>query len=293
MFTSRRFRNVLTALAGTALLAAGTAAQAIILVGLTSSNEVARIDTANIAGATRVAISGLTAGDRFIGLDLRPSTNTIVGITESNRIFILNEFSGVATFVAALASPVFTAGNAYGIDFNPIADYAGGASLRVVSSAGNNFAVNASTGAVTVATAIATGFSAVAYTNSAPFSTGPASTSLYYVNTSSDTLSVATSGFNNPTINLVGSLGIDVLRANGFEIAPDGTAYAAFNLDSGNALTTGIYTLNLGTGAATTLGTFNGTLSGLTISVVPEPGTYALLLAGLGVVGFVMRRRRA
>jgi hypothetical protein len=29
------------------------------------------------------------------------------------------------------------------------------------------------------------------------------------------------------------------------------------------------------------------------VSLVPEPGTYAMLLAGLGVVGFMARRRRA
>lgn len=30
----------------------------------------------------------------------------------------------------------------------------------------------------------------------------------------------------------------------------------------------------------------------LTVTAVPEPGTYALLLAGLGVMGFVARRRK-
>ena len=29
------------------------------------------------------------------------------------------------------------------------------------------------------------------------------------------------------------------------------------------------------------------------VTAVPEPGTYALLVAGLGVVGFAARRRRA
>jgi len=53
------------------LTAFNTAAQAVTLVGLTSSNEIARIDTASIGAAPRVAISGLAPGDRFIGLDLR------------------------------------------------------------------------------------------------------------------------------------------------------------------------------------------------------------------------------
>ncbi|MCZ8077535.1 MAG: FxDxF family PEP-CTERM protein, partial [Paucibacter sp.] len=34
-------------------------------------------------------------------------------------------------------------------------------------------------------------------------------------------------------------------------------------------------------------------LSIQTVSAVPEPGTYAMLLAGLGCVGFIARRRKA
>jgi hypothetical protein len=42
-------------------------------------------------------------------------------------------------------------------------------------------------------------------------------------------------------------------------------------------------------------GLFAGTvlIDDLTLAPVPEPGTYAMLLAGLGLVGFMVRRRRA
>jgi hypothetical protein len=64
----------------------------------------------------------------------------------------------------------------------------------------------------------------------------------------------------------------------------------------------------LGTNVATSRGTFAYVLGyndgaehndwddfvvGVNIAPVPEPQTYALLLAGLGVVGFVARRRQA
>ena len=264
-------------LLGAALALTALSSQAVTLVGLTSSNEIARIDTTNVAAATSMAISGLDAGDRFVGIDLRPG----------------NEFTGAATFVAGLSSSIVNSSLGYGIDFNPAADFSGAASLRFVSSAGDNYAINANTGAVVVATSIAPGFGGVGYTNSQPNPTvAPAAPSLYYLNSNSDTLAVATSAFNNPTINNVGSLGVDVLRANGFEVLADGSAFAGLNVD-GSSLTSGIYRINLATGAATSVGTFNGTLSGLTVSAVPEPETYALMMAGLGVVGFMAKRRKA
>ncbi|MGS0759305.1 DUF4394 domain-containing protein, partial [Roseateles sp. GG27B] len=72
-----------------------------------------------------------------------------------------------------------------------------------------------------------------------------------------------TTAFNAPTITTIGPLGIDVLKANGFDIAGNGQAYAALNEDAGSSLTTGIYGINLTTGQASLLGTYNGTLSGL------------------------------
>ena len=209
-----------------------------------------------------------------------------------SQLYTVNETTGAATSVAALSMPVINASLGYGIDFNPVADFAGATSLRLVSSAGNNFAVNATTGVVgNAASNIGMGFTAAAYSNSMPLPTAaPPSTALYYIDSNSDTLSKASSAFNAPTIMAVGALGVDALKANGFEILGDGRAFAALTVD-GARLTTGIYSINLGTGAATLLGNYNGTLSGLTVSAVPEPETYALMLAGLLVVASLARRR--
>ena len=287
-----RFTRAAVATAALTLATAG--AQAITLVGLTSAHELARIDTGNIAGATTTAITGLAMGDRLVGIDLRPGNALIYGISLSNQIYTVDVATGAATFVAALSAPVVQANLGYGIDFNPVADFSGAASLRFVSSAGGNFAVNASTGAVgNAANTVAAGYTAVAYTNSMPLPmAAPASTALYYIDSSTDTLARAASAFNTPTITTVGALGVDVLKANGFDIA-NGRGYAALNVDAGTSLATGIYGFDLATGNATLLGTYNGTLSGLTVSAVPEPQTYAMLLAGLVAVGAMARRRKA
>lgn len=281
------------AVTGAALAFLSLPSQAANLVGLTSANELARIDTNNVAAATRVAISGLAAGDRFVGIDLRPGDNTIYGITLSNNIYRLNEFTGAASFVAALSAPIVNPALGYGIDFNPAADFTGGTSLRFMSSAGNNYAINATTGAVAFTGSVTGNFSAVAYTNSIPLpAAAPPSTSLYYIDNVADTLSVATGSFNSPTITAIGALGVDVLRANGFEILGNGQAFAALNLDAGTSLATGIYGINLVSGQASLIGTFNGTLSGLTVSAVPEPASGALMAAGLVGAGILARRRR-
>ncbi len=271
-----------------ALLTATSSAHAQWLVGITSSNQITRFDVAAPGAATSTAITGLDAGDRFVGLDLRPSNNTLYGLTLSNRIYTLNEFTGAATFVAALSTPVLGASQGWGLDFNPVADFAGASSLRVVGASGGNYAINVNTGAVTTATPVAAGYTGVAYTNSSPAG-APASTGLYYINSGSDSLGFAATGFNNPSIATVGALGLDVLSANGFEVLANGMAYAALNVDGGS-LVTGLYGINLATGAAMRLGEFNGTLSGLTVSAVPEPGSYALMLAGLGALGLACRR---
>lgn len=282
-----------TALAAAAFLACASS-QAVTLIGLNSQSQLSRIDTANIAGASNVDITGLMAGDRLVGIDTRPKDGKVYGVSTMNQLYTVNEMTGAATWVAGLSAPVIQANLGYGIDFNPVADFGTGASLRLVSSAGDNFAINAATGVVgNAANKIAAGFTGVAYTNATLMpAAAPASTALYYIDANNDTLAMAPSAFNTPTITTVGSLGVDVLKANGFEVLGNGQAFAALNIDAGTSLATGIYSINLATGSATLLGTYNGTLSGLAVSAVPEASTYAMM--GLGLLGLAaLRRRRA
>jgi hypothetical protein len=68
---------------------------------------------------------------------------------------------------------------------------------------------------------------------------------------------------------------------------------AGFGLSTfaNTAITPGVYHL-VATGTGVRDSSLDVTLS-FAAGVVPEPGTYGLLLAGLGVVGLVARRRRA
>jgi hypothetical protein len=54
-------------------------------------------------------------------------------------------------------------------------------------------------------------------------------------------------------------------------------------------LAIGAYTLTVSGSNSVGVGTYTGNLA---IATVPEPETYALMLAGLGVVGFIAARRR-
>ena len=298
-------RFAVKALAAAALVAAsfGAQAQSTTLVGLTTTNEIVKTNTAG--SLQQVAITGLASGERLLGLDNRPTNGLLYAISNQNNLYTIDAMTGAASFVTVLTGASFASTGGIGIDFNPQADFAGAASLRVTTAGGNNYAVNVNTGVVgNVASNIGAGHTAVAYSNSFPGVT-PGSfpgtvpgdlTDLYYINTATDTLEFAGSAFNNPTITTVGALNLpfDVLSANGFEIVGSNVAFAALNLDDGTGAS-GLYSINLATGNAALRGNYNGTLNGLafTTAPVPEPETYALMLAGLAVVGYVGRRRQA
>lgn len=297
-------------------------ANAASLVGLTTSNQLAFFDSTNVAASSLVTITNLSGSERLVGIDLRPSNNTIYGVSDANNIYTLSS-TGQATFVAGLrtvSGDVSTPYSirpsvGYGFDFNPVADFAGGASLRFINTAGDNLAINVNTGAAVAgvvgntASNIGTGYSAAAYTNSTP-NGSLGSTQLYYINSDTNTLSrhVPVAGatgttpgasFNAPNIVTVGNLGlgagVDIVSADGFEIFSDSFAFAALTIVTGPGArdaATNLYSINLQTGQATLAGLFNGTLRGLTAAPSAVPVPAAAWLFGSALLGLAGFRRK-
>jgi hypothetical protein len=101
-----------------------------------------------------------------------------------------------------------------------------------------------------------TGATAAGYTNNFA---GTTSTTLYVIDTNSDTLNIQNPP-NNGTLVAVGALGVDASAVNGFDIARgDNAAFAALTV--GGA--TNLYRINLQTGAATIIGAITGATGGL------------------------------
>jgi hypothetical protein len=62
---------------------------------------------------------------------------------------------------------------------------------------------------------------------------------------------------------------------------------------AGALLSPGTYTLTLTGSNSAAIGSYGGNIAVSVAAPVPEPETYTLLLAGLGVLGFIARRRNA
>jgi subtilisin-like proprotein convertase family protein len=221
------------------------------VLAVTTTNQLIRFNSNNVATpiGSPIAITGLQAGENILGIDIRPATGQLYGLGSTSRLYTINTMTGAATAVGA-AGAFTLSGTNFGFDFNPTVDR-----IRVVSDTGQNLRLNPIDGTATIDPVLngaATGADAAAYTNSFGGST---TTTLYDISSTTDTLYIQNPA-NAGTLVTVGALGFNVTGINGFDIANSGNiGLAAFQLNGGTA--SGLYTVNLTTGAAAFAGAFS------------------------------------
>ncbi|OBV37955.1 DUF4394 domain-containing protein [Janthinobacterium psychrotolerans] len=223
--------------------------------GLTDDSRIVTFKTAtpNTLDAS-VAVTGLAAGERLLGFDVRPKDGLLYGISSNARIVTIDPATGVASVKATLSadaadtSAPYTAiaGTAFGVDFNPVADR-----LRVIGNTGQSLRINVDTGATTTDGAINRAgalpvITAAAYTNSIA---GTTSTALYDIDTASASLALQNPP-NDGTLVNVGLLGVLPAGDVGFDIAGGANGLALAALRTTPTGPSSLYRIDLATGAA-------------------------------------------
>ncbi len=265
-----------------------------LLFGLTVDNALVSFDsTSPGALAGSVAITGLGVGESLLGIDLRPATGQLYGLGSQSRLYTIDPLTGVATGVGS-AGAFTLSGTAFGFDFNPTVDR-----IRLVGNTGQDLRLHPVTGAL-VATDGTIVYSAgdvnegatpnmagSAYINNVA---GATTTALYNIDASLGSLTLQNPP-NTGANSTVGSLGVSFsnLENVGFDISGvTGTAFAS--LASGGA-SSSLYTIDLGTGAASLVGGIGGMqLRDLTVAAVPEPT--AGVLVAFGAAALLRLKRR-
>ncbi len=250
-----------------ALLAPAANAQTII--GITDSDSLIAFSAATPGFVTsKTMLTGIPFGQTIAGMDYRPATGELFALgynsaTGAAQLYTINTSTSSAVPVGSAITLSLGAGS-IGFDFNPTVDR-----IRVVGANRSNYRLNPITGgiaatdgnlayALTDPNALTLpSVGAVAYTNSFPGTSSV--TSLYDYDESLNVLSLQNPP-NNGTLNTIGSSGITVnptVRTVDMDIwfnpsTKTNTAYLIAN--TGSRIIDSLYTINLTTGAATSVG---------------------------------------
>ena len=262
------------------------------IYAVTSANELISFTAGSSVASTSLVISGL-GGETAVGIDFRPNdllhsgppqsnTGKLYAITSGSRVCIIDVATGAASKCHRLTSggaPVTLSGSSFGIGFNPVVDR-----IRVHSDADQNLRVNPDDGVTAVdatlayspgdrhdgrnPTIVGTGYT----NNDADPATG---TTLYGIDVNLDLLvGFGPGGPNSGQLVTIGSLvGVRSDDA-GFDISnATGIAYASLILHPGSPFPAGpgLFSVNLGTGAATRLGGLPPTSQRI-VSIAVAPG---------------------
>ncbi len=234
---------------------------------LNNSNQLMLINVQSSGTPTStVSISGLPMGTNILAIDFRPATGQLYGIGSDSRLFVINPTTGAARMVGANPLNPTIEGTMIAFDFNPTVDR-----IRLVTNTGQNLRLHPETGAVAVVDGVINGVAgatvtAAAYTNNRA---GVTATTLYDIDPVTDRL-YRQNPPNNGTLELVGTLGLDITGTAGFDISPSGDAIAAVTVFGQSELNQ----VNLMTGRLQKLGNLPPNIIGLAIPT--EPVAYAV-----------------
>ncbi|MGX0977217.1 hypothetical protein ACSSVY_002945 [Roseovarius sp. MBR-51] len=232
------------ALATTALLTSTSLATAdnhgdhsLTAIALSGDNMLHKIDVATATVKASMPVEGVS---RLLGIDLRPATGQLIGVTDGFEIVEIDPETGATTVISKMDKELpIDRDAAVIVDFNPKAN-----KLRFMSGT-TNHRVDIESGAVTVDGSLtfdsadmhageAPAIVAAAYSNS--FGT-PEATAMYDIDSTIVALIQQTSP-NDGTLAAIGKLGIAGAEPYAFDIATDAEGKNTAWLVSGSMLHT-------------------------------------------------------
>ncbi|MFN4101243.1 MAG: DUF4394 domain-containing protein, partial [Pararhodobacter sp.] len=204
-------------------------------VGLSGDRTLVMIDPTN---ATATGTQDVNVEGRLLGIDWRPGTEQLIGVTDGFQVVAIDWTSGEVTVIADMNATLdYAEGAAVIVDMNPAAD-----ALRFMSGT-TNHRVNLGTGEVTLdgelhfaadgehaeATPMIGG---TAYTNSVG---RPESTAMYNIDTGLNAL-LRQNPPNDGTNMVIGMLGAEISDPVAFDIYASAEGENAAWLIAGGAL---------------------------------------------------------
>ncbi|RYF13502.1 MAG: DUF4394 domain-containing protein [Flavobacteriales bacterium] len=238
----------------------------VMVYGLSANNELLAFNANNpYTFSSTKPITGLASGEKLLSIDFRPATGELYAVSSASKFYIINTTTATSRVVSTTAFAPAISGTIASIDFNPTVDR-----IRLVTNTGQNLRLNPENGAIAATdTSIATtaSISGIAYTNS---KSGAATTTLYDLDLTSGKL-FKQDPPNNGTLVEVGSLGFTFTGQAAFDINPENTvALMAVTSGGQNAL----YTVDLNTGKASSIGTLSQKV--IDLAIPTNPVAYAI-----------------
>ncbi|MEH6775704.1 MAG: DUF4394 domain-containing protein [Cereibacter changlensis] len=245
--------KTLSLMSTAALLLAAPAVFAAPAVGLVGDKTLVMFDTETRTVSGSMEVTGV---DSLVGIDLRPSNNTLIGVTPDSTVVTIDTATGAATELSKMNTPLTIGDAPVVVDFNPMADR-----LRFMTGT-TNHRVNVDTGEVTVDGSLAydaadmhageaPAIVAAAYTNSYG---KPEATAMYDIDATIVAL-IRQTAPNEGALAAIGKLGI-VDPAAGYAFDIQSTADLTNTAWLVNGAT--LYSVDLESGAATEAGSIEG-----------------------------------